>query len=110
MHPWRGNIRELRNVMERALLMGDGGVIDAKTLALEPAGPSPELDRGHGIPFPSPLGDIVQAVVRETVALCAGNKSEAARQLRISRARLQRLLDRNGSDGFEVPNDTGDEP
>jgi DNA-binding NtrC family response regulator len=33
--PWKGNVRELKNVVERALLLSDGGTITAKDLAIE---------------------------------------------------------------------------
>jgi DNA-binding NtrC family response regulator len=89
--PWPGNIRELRNAMERALLLGNGRELEADDVVHAP--PSP-LSSGDGmLPFPAPLREIVAAAVREMVAQCGGNKSDAARRLGISRSRLQRLLD-----------------
>ena len=65
------------------------------TLGAEDFPPERTGDGGapRGIPFPAPLRDIVHAVATETLALCGGNKSEAARQLGITRPRLLRLLD-----------------
>lgn len=88
---WPGNVRELRNAMERATLLARDGVIGPDDLELRPLeGPAPE----GALPFPAPLSTIVEAAIRETLARCNGNKSEAARRLGISRPRLLRLLAR----------------
>jgi DNA-binding NtrC family response regulator len=91
MRPWSGNVRELRNLMERALLLNATGTLGAEDFPAERTGDGAGAPRG--IPFPAPLRDIVHAVATETLALCGGNKSEAARQLGITRPRLLRLLD-----------------
>ncbi len=88
-HPWSGNIRELRNVIERALLMCSGGVVDAPDLGLDA---SRSLVPSGGVPFPAAMSDIVRAAAAAMVRLADGNKSEAARRLGISRTRLLRLL------------------
>jgi DNA-binding NtrC family response regulator len=89
---WPGNVRELRHAVERALLLSDPGSLDPKHLiAANAAGPR----RSNGaIPFPATLAEIQTAAVRAALAQYDGNKTAAARQLGISRARLQRLLDR----------------
>ena len=86
---WRGNVRELRNAIERAVLLSDGLRIDADALAPE----SPGRQAAGDLPFPGPLSILARAAAQAMVARCDGNKSEAARQLEISRTRLQRLLD-----------------
>jgi DNA-binding NtrC family response regulator len=89
MHSWTGNVRELRNVMERTLIMAAHNPLDVDDLQLRPETAS----QGQGgIPFPATLSAITHAAVESMVRLCEGNKSESARRLAISRTRLQRLL------------------
>ena len=92
-HPWPGNIRELKNAVERALLLSPPGELNPDEL-LPPA--DPEAHGEGPIPFPAPLNEITSAAVRATVKLCGGNRSESARRLSISTRRLRRLL--NGTD------------
>ena len=84
---WLGNIRELRNTLERAVLLG----LEALE-SPDPSGTSLSLDRAV-IPFPAPLQTVVRAAAQAMLALCGDNKTMAARRLGISRTRLQRVLD-----------------
>ncbi len=103
MHNWSGNIRELRNAMERAVLLSSHSTIDAGDLTLSDSAPG---NSGNGaLPFPSTLSALTRAAVEEMLRLCNGNKSEAARQLGVSRPRLMRLLD--GDTSSEVLSETG---
>jgi DNA-binding NtrC family response regulator len=96
-HSWPGNIRELRNTIERAVLLSPPG-----TLALEELTPRPRPEAGAPLPFPAPLGEILQAAAQAMLAATQGNRSEAARRLGISRSRLQRLLEgRTGENDTE---------
>jgi DNA-binding NtrC family response regulator len=90
MHPWSGNIRELRNVLERAILLGRERTLEAEHLGLEPRSASPPGD--GGLPFPATMAEITRGAAHAMTRLCEGNKSEAARRLAISRTRLLRLL------------------
>jgi two-component system response regulator HydG len=92
-HPWAGNVRELRNVIERAVLLHRGGVLDPTDVVAPEARAAPSPDAP--IPFPATLAAITRAAAVAMVDRCTGNKSEAARRLGISRPRLLRLL--NGS-------------
>jgi len=88
-HPWPGNIRELKNALERALLLSPRGELSADEFL--PAGDAGSTQDGP-IPFPAPLHKITAAAVRATVRMSGGNRSEAARRLSISPRRLRRLL------------------
>jgi len=91
-HQWPGNIRELRNVLERAVVMTAGSALDEAALGLSP--PTRNVPAQSSLRFPAPLRELELAATVEMVRLCRNNKSEAARRLRISRTRLLRILDR----------------
>ena len=96
---WPGNVRELRNAIERALLLGGGPELDAGDVQAPARSSS---SNGGAVPFPATMAEVVGAAAREMVALCGGNKSDAARRLGISRSRLQRLLDNVADDAADI--------
>jgi len=112
-HPWRGNIRELRNTIERAVLLAGAGPVKLEHLALEtpsprrssiPTMPIERMTRAD-LPLPpaddaEPLAAAVAEVERRRIldALdrCGGNQTRAARMLGISRNTLLARLDAYG--------------
>ncbi|HVH10162.1 MAG TPA: sigma 54-interacting transcriptional regulator [Gemmatimonadales bacterium] len=88
-HQWPGNIRELRNAIERGLLLSPPGDFTLQQLAARPA---PAGASGR-LPFPAALSEIQRAAATAMLEVTGGNRSEAARRLGISRSRLQRLLE-----------------
>jgi len=102
-HPWSGNIRELRNVLERAILLASGDRLEVADLGLD----SPTaMASSDDVPFPAPMSDIIRAAAHSMTRLCDGNKSEAARRLGISRTRLLRLLAARGRRAALVEEDS----
>lgn len=89
---WLGNVRELRNVMERTVLLFNKSQLDAADFEADST-----LDVEVPTDRPVLLADIVRDAVVRTLERCGGNKSEAARLLGISRPRLQRVLDGEGT-------------
>ncbi len=87
---WPGNVRELRNCLERALVLSPPG-----ELRIGGLGGAAELlqEEAPGLPFPATLDQVIRATGLAMLRLTNGNKSEAARRLGITRARLNRLLD-----------------
>ena len=94
---WRGNVRQLRNVIERACMLADGEFISPEELAglIEPVDEaSPDgTDRRRG---PAPLADIEREHIVRTLEQVSGNKAVAARLLGVSRRAFYRQLERHG--------------
>ncbi|MCT9809697.1 sigma 54-interacting transcriptional regulator [Acidovorax sp. Be4] len=107
---WRGNIRELRNVLEQAAMRSDSGVVDAHLLdeVLRAAGVEPRPPLAEFAPSLSPppmesdaadhqrllrplhqqVAELEQQAIAASLAANGGNKQATARQLQISRATL----------------------
>lgn len=90
---WPGNIRELRNVLERALYTMDGNVITAKDIRLEEA--DKEAVRGE-----TSLKDALQGFEKQyivnAIKASGGDKIEAARRLGISKSSLYSKCEKYG--------------
>ena len=102
-HRWPGNIRELKNVIERAVVVCTGDVIQPHHLSLQRRSyiPLVESPAGGGVIRIPAEGKSLQAIVDEaihtTIGLTGGNLSAAARILGISRPTLTRKLRDEGS-------------
>jgi DNA-binding NtrC family response regulator len=83
---WPGNVRELKNMVERAILLG--GFDECLTPEMEPPEAMPQASDESGNPLR--LDQVERQHVLSVLALVGGNKSEAARQLGISRKTLER--------------------
>jgi transcriptional regulator with GAF, ATPase, and Fis domain len=99
-YPWPGNARELRNALERAAILCEGGLITAAHL---PISVSRGEDTQASTPVPDALppgGIDLEAVERSYVAAAlkqtGGNKSRAARLLRLTRAQLYSRIEKYG--------------
>ena len=93
--PWEGNVRELENVIERALVFGDGRTIVPNDLRIdEPSGFSAAADSGALFQALAsrkiPLREIEDRVIAAAMQTAHGNKVRAARALGISRRTLYR--------------------
>ncbi|HLM68318.1 MAG TPA: helix-turn-helix domain-containing protein, partial [Longimicrobium sp.] len=90
-YPWPGNVRQLRNAVERAVILGRGEITLEHLRLRETTRPT---DAGV-LPFPSTLERIQSAAAQAALTACAGNKSRAADLLGISRKGLYALLRAN---------------
>jgi transcriptional regulator with PAS, ATPase and Fis domain len=87
-YAWPGNVRQLRNAVERAVILGRGA-ITVENLRI---GGTPVSSAAGVLPFPATLEVIQAAAAHAAVASCVGNKSRAADLLGISRKGLYALL------------------
>ena len=90
-YPWPGNIRELENRINGAVIMAEGKYIGADDLGL-PAD-SPELE---WLNLRSARQRAESEAIRQALAVASGNLSKAAELLGITRPTLYDLLDKNG--------------
>ncbi len=90
-YSWPGNVRELRNLLERALLLGRVPW-DALGIPPGPAGADPQSGGRQGFPLNWTLDQVEKAHTLRVLEQTAGNKSEAARRLGVSRKTLERRL------------------
>lgn len=100
-HPWRGNLRQLRNVLRAALAFaGNETVIGTQHLPedfAEELGQAVATERQHtpdDYPTPDSLASAEQALIQQALTKNNGNFTAAARQLGISRATLYRKVRR----------------
>jgi DNA-binding NtrC family response regulator len=85
-HPWPGNLRELRHVIERAVLAADGPQVRRPELAFT----RPQGARGDA--SPATLADVERSHIVKTLEASASNVGEAARKLGIPRSTLYERL------------------
>ena len=92
-YSWPGNVRQLRNVIERALIVSRGPLITAADLPpeLKPAGPR---DLGFQVRVGSSLEDIERTLIYRTIEFAGGNKTRAAEILGVSLKTLYNRLER----------------
>ena len=88
-HQWPGNIRELRNVLERGAIVCEGPLVDAEHLALAISKELPTLQKID-------LGVLEQQAITQALREVAGNKARAAAKLGISRTQLYGRLRKYG--------------
>lgn len=90
-YDWPGNIRELNNVIERAIIMSGGNIITVRDLPLE-------IQESNALHFDCELEglsmkDAMKKYLQQVLDENKGNISKASKILGISRSRIYRVLD-----------------
>lgn len=92
-HTWPGNIRELSNALERALLLCDGDLIEATDLPVRVGGAAVDADTTD---LKAAVAGFERAHIRRVLAQCKGDKQAAAAALGVHLATLYRHIERLG--------------
>jgi transcriptional regulator with PAS, ATPase and Fis domain len=107
--PWKGNVRELRNLLERAQLDADGPLLEAAqlqpllaaaglpapALPAEPLAASP-IEAAPLRPLAESIAEAERRALQQALAACNGNRRRTATELGISRASLYSKLQQHG--------------
>ncbi|MDX2091342.1 MAG: sigma-54 dependent transcriptional regulator [Kofleriaceae bacterium] len=105
-HTWPGNVRELANVMEYAVTLCDGDVIEPQHLppflfASAPAQPAETSD--DVLHYRSARDKFERRYLIDILRMSGGNLSEAARRSGVDRSNLRRMMNRLGVDAQGKP-------
>jgi len=87
-YDWPGNIRELRNVLERAVILSGGEPLSIDEFSLE-IDDGPLVDSANAGSYAREGLEMAEKqMILDALARCAGNKTDAAKMLKITRRRL----------------------
>ncbi|HSM93873.1 MAG TPA: sigma-54 dependent transcriptional regulator [Anaeromyxobacteraceae bacterium] len=89
-YPFPGNVRELRNVIERAVILESGALLGPGSLLMRsaPGAPEPTLPAGP----PPTLAEVERAYVAELLERAGGNRSQVARWMGVSYPTVQKKI------------------
>ncbi len=98
-YDWAGNVREMRNVIERASILEDGKLITTEFLPSDLTGNKSQKFKNGNFVLPAEgiaLEDVELLLARQAVERTAGNLTRAAKLLRVSRDQLRYRLKKSG--------------
>jgi len=101
-HTWSGNVRELRNLMERLVYLTSGEKVEAEDLAfiLSPAATPPSLVDA-GLNLNDATHQFQQRYIEQSIERARGNVSQAAKNLGVHRSNLYRKMRQLGMETNE---------
>jgi two-component system response regulator AtoC len=99
-YDWHGNVRELKNVIERAMILGEGDTLLMEHLPIEILGQASKQGGViEGIRIPPEgisMEKVEEALVRQALKMTNGNQTKAAKLLDISRDALRYRMQKFG--------------
>jgi two-component system, NtrC family, response regulator HydG len=100
-----GNVRELENAVERAVIMTNDDTVRAEAFPaqLRRASSRPRLRAVTDLSFPDARARFERGYLEQVLQDAGGNLSQAARRAGMDRSNFRRLLDRHGVRGGEPP-------
>jgi len=101
-HPWPGNIRELRNMMERAAYLCSQAILDAGDLGLDSKDISGTPRIAPHLPLSEATRRFQSEYILQTIAFTNRNLAQAAQRLGLHRANLYRKIRQLG---LKIPRD-----
>jgi DNA-binding NtrC family response regulator len=103
---WPGNIRELKNVIERAVVLAEGPVVRLEELPREIWQHLPQKEQSSSSniplhldaaqPLDKRLERLEQEIIKRTLEECHGNQTQAAKKLGLKRSSLQYKIQKYG--------------
>jgi two-component system, NtrC family, response regulator HydG len=93
-YAWPGNVRELENVVERGVVLARGPLIEVTDLPEEVSGATPIPEGVLTVRIGTPLAEVEQQLLDETLRITRGNKTLTARLLGIDPRTVSRKLER----------------
>ena len=100
--PWKGNVRELRNAIERVVLLNDTPLITKNEVAFlgsdDGKGPSSANSSGNNFLLRVPpkgigMNEVMRDLILQTLEITDGNQVQAAKVLGITRSKLRYKMD-----------------
>jgi len=92
-HEWKGNVRELKNIIERAVILASGSELDIEHLPIDLQVTAPGQ---HGGLSAFDLASVEKLHIQRVLNHTKGNKTEAAKLLNIGLTTLYRKIDEYG--------------
>jgi DNA-binding NtrC family response regulator len=93
-YPWRGNVRELRNALERAMLLADGNELNESHFPMLQA-PEMELSTGMGLPVEGiNLDALERSLVVQALERSSWNQTKAATLLGLNRDQIRYRIEK----------------
>ncbi len=102
--PWKGNVRELRNAIERVVLLNSGPLLTTEHFAFLGNGNVKAANgqtngRAYRLEIPATgisMGHVVRDLIMQTLAITNGNQVHAAKILGLTRSKLRYRMDQLG--------------